>query len=28
VEGGFQLVRREVLIDQAVLGTPNLSIFL
>ncbi|MBR9909344.1 MAG: 3-phenylpropionate/cinnamic acid dioxygenase subunit beta [Gammaproteobacteria bacterium] len=25
---GFQLVRREVLIDQALLGTPNLSIFL
>jgi 3-phenylpropionate/cinnamic acid dioxygenase small subunit len=28
VDGGLQLARREVLIDQAVLGTPNLSIFL
>tara|TARA_R110002110_G_C13470525_1_gene720983 strand:+ start:102573 stop:103124 length:552 start_codon:yes stop_codon:yes gene_type:complete len=28
VDDGFQLVRREVLIDQALLGTPNLSIFL
>jgi 3-phenylpropionate/cinnamic acid dioxygenase small subunit len=28
VDGGFKLARREVLIDQAVLGTPNLSIFL
>jgi len=25
---GFKLVRREVILDQAVLGTPNLAIFL
>jgi hypothetical protein len=24
----FKLVRREILLDQAVLGTPNLAIFL
>ncbi len=28
VDGVLKLARREVLIDQAVLGTPNLSIFL
>lgn len=27
-ESGYQLARREVIIDQAVLGTPNLGIFL
>ena len=27
-EAGFKLARREVIIDQAVLGTPNLAIFL
>lgn len=27
-EQGYQLARREVIIDQAVLGTPNLGIFL
>jgi hypothetical protein len=26
--GALQLARREVLIDQSVLGTPNLGIFL
>jgi 3-phenylpropionate/cinnamic acid dioxygenase small subunit len=26
--GGFKLARREVLLDQAVLGTPNLAVFL
>ncbi|MEY2893472.1 MAG: hypothetical protein RJA98_3380 [Pseudomonadota bacterium] len=26
--GGFKLARREILLDQAVLGTPNLAIFL
>lgn len=28
VEGRFMLARREILLDQAVLGTPNLAIFL
>jgi 3-phenylpropionate/cinnamic acid dioxygenase small subunit len=27
VDGGFKLARREIIIDQAVLGTPNLGIF-
>jgi 3-phenylpropionate/cinnamic acid dioxygenase small subunit len=27
-EDGFKLARREVIIDQAVLGTPNLAVFL
>lgn len=27
-EDGFKLARREVILDQAVLGTPNLAIFL
>jgi 3-phenylpropionate/cinnamic acid dioxygenase small subunit len=27
-EAGFKLARREVIIDQAVLGTPNLAVFL
>ena len=25
---GFKLAKREILLDQAVLGTPNLAIFL
>jgi 3-phenylpropionate/cinnamic acid dioxygenase small subunit len=28
VDGVFKLARREILLDQAVLGTPNLAIFL
>lgn len=28
VDGQFKLARREILLDQAVLGTPNLAIFL
>jgi 3-phenylpropionate/cinnamic acid dioxygenase small subunit len=28
VEGGFNLVRREILLDQSVLGMPNLAVFL
>lgn len=28
VDGAFKLARREILLDQAVLGTPNLAIFL
>jgi len=27
-DGAFKLARREILLDQAVLGTPNLAIFL
>ena len=27
-DGGFKLARREVILDQAVLGTPNLAVFL
>ncbi|MCY1413505.1 Biphenyl dioxygenase subunit beta [compost metagenome] len=27
-EEGFKLARREVILDQAVLGTPNLAVFL
>lgn len=27
-ETGFKLARREVILDQAVLGTPNLAVFL
>ncbi|MNR36408.1 Biphenyl dioxygenase subunit beta [compost metagenome] len=27
-EAGFKLSRREVILDQAVLGTPNLAVFL
>ncbi|MCO2636582.1 aromatic-ring-hydroxylating dioxygenase subunit beta, partial [Pseudomonas aeruginosa] len=27
-EDGFKLARREVILDQAVLGTPNLAVFL
>jgi hypothetical protein len=28
VDGQLKLIRREVILDQAVLGTPNLAIFL
>jgi 3-phenylpropionate/cinnamic acid dioxygenase small subunit len=28
VDGGFNLVKREILLDQSVLGMPNLAIFL
>lgn len=28
VDGGYNLVRREILLDQSVLGMPNLAIFL
>ncbi len=27
-DGSFKLARREIILDQAVLGTPNLAIFL
>lgn len=27
-DGGFKLARREIILDQSVLGTPNLAIFL